>query len=81
MKDGKQLAQEVLDYVNTMSADHTEFIDTIMDGHRTLQQSTFGLMLETINTWAEQERYDLRNEATIEGSKRVKELEIYLPLI
>lgn len=44
--------------------------------HRTLQQSTFRIMVECIQAWAKMNDdmwYDLRNEATVQTSKELWE--------
>ena len=51
-----------------------EFAEEMMNEHRTLQQSMFGLFLRTIEEWSKQKRYDLRNEYTVETSKKIMEL-------
>jgi hypothetical protein len=69
----KQLAGQVTDYVNTFSNDRNkQFAQALAHAlsreHRTLQQSTLRLMLETIEMMAGEEyRVDGRNE----GSKKV----------
>jgi len=75
------------DFVNNMSMQPKEFAELVMREHRTLQQSMFGVMLETIKMWAEMSesgRYDLRNEYTVKTSKKIMELldnNTYTPFI
>jgi hypothetical protein len=67
MKDGRQLAREFADFVNNFSCNQSDFVETLLTEHRTLQQSAFDVMLNCIRTWSdmyEQGDYDLRNEDT-----------------
>lgn len=63
----KQLAEQVTDYVNTFNSDkNKEFAEALSREHRTLQQSTLRLMLETIEFMAGD---DYRTDGRNEGSK------------
>ena len=72
----KELAESILNAVNTYSYDNKEFVDTIMRGHRTLQQSTFELFLAVIKAWSElsENYYDDRNSYTVNRSKEIMKL-------
>ena len=72
----KDLANKILDGVNSYSYDSKEFIETILRGHRTLQQSTFELFLQVIKAWSElpENYYDDRNAYTVEKSKEIMKL-------
>jgi hypothetical protein len=67
---GIELAEQLSDYVNTMSdrGKHAEFIDGFCRQHRTLQQPSFRMILALIEHMASDNyRTDGRNE----GSKKV----------
>lgn len=86
---GKQVAEDLLDMMNSLGGNEKEqqaFVDTILNSHRTLQQSTCGLLVKVFDGWATMKAdgyYDLRNEATVKLAERVsKAVEgEYLPLI
>ena len=69
----KTLAGQVTDYVNTFSNDRNkEFAKALSCEHRTLQQSTLRLMLETIEMMASEEyRTDGRNESSKQVAQRL----------
>lgn len=70
------LAEELFFLVNRMARTDGEqrFVDRVMREHRTIQQSIFSLFLRTIEGWSKQERFDARNEFTVEKSKEIMEL-------
>ena len=74
MSDAKQVVNELSKFANAMCPKGQEFAQEIMREHRTLQQSMFGLFLRTMEEWSKQEHYDLRNEYTVETSKKIMEL-------
>lgn len=53
-----------------------EFAALVLQEHRTLQQSMFRLFLGTINEWSklQKNQYDLRNEYTVQTSKKIMEM-------
>jgi hypothetical protein len=65
-KSGKEMANEMTDFVNTFSDEpKKEFVQAMSNEHRTLQQSFTRLCLEWIEHCASQEyRTDGRNEST-----------------
>lgn len=73
--DSKEVARQLLDLVNNMSFSSKNFVEELVYGshtHRTLQQSVFRLMIDTMAEWsklADSGRYDLRNEYTCKMSK------------
>ena len=80
----EELAEAVADSVNAMGFDNEKFADALLNKHRTLQQSTFRMMLATIKAWSEQDHYDLRNEYTVEKSKEIMKAlgdETHVPMI
>ena len=81
--DAKALVDMLSKYVNVMSHSRDEVAKEILREHRTLQQSMFGLMLYVIEQWSKQENYDLRNEYTIQSSKKIMEVMIdsHMPFI
>mgnify|MGYP003152810421 CR=1 FL=1 len=81
--DAKALVATLSKYVNVMSHSKEEVAKEILREHRTIQQSMFGLMLYVIEQWSKQEHYDLRNEYTIQSSKKIMEVMIdsHMPFI
>lgn len=67
----KKLAEDVLDFVNCYGFDSKTFAETICRGHKTLQQSTMRLFIETICQMAEVVP-DGRNEAAVKLAKEIK---------
>jgi hypothetical protein len=67
MKNGKEIANDLSRLVNTLSPNSPEvgeFIDEVLNDHRTLQQSTGGLVFKLIKGWADAYdagNYDARN--------------------
>ena len=76
INDGTELAVVVEDFLNTYCDDKIdEFIDNIiMFTHRTLQQKYFGLLLKSIEKFAEKTHYDGRNKCSVETAKKIVEL-------
>lgn len=72
-ESAKQLAGQVTDYVNSYSSDkNSQFAKALSCEHRTLQQSTLRLMLETIEMMASDEyRTDGRNESSKTTAQRL----------
>lgn len=85
-KSGKALAEHALDFVNGSHRYETDqFIATLENGHRTLQQNFTGLVMKWISHLAKQQHYDGRNEASVKLAKQivkaVPEDQWYLPLV
>ena len=55
MKDGKELATELTDFVNSYNFDKQGFINQFCREHRTLQQSAVRLMFELMEHIASDE--------------------------
>jgi hypothetical protein len=70
----QELVKALSNYVNRMGHDTDTIANEIMREHRTLQQNIFGLFLRVIEEWSKQEHSDLRNQYTIETSKRIMEV-------
>lgn len=71
---GLELAQQMGDFVNTFSNREktADFIDGFCRQHRTLQQSSFRLMLALFEHMASDAyRTDLRNEASAKVAKKL----------
>jgi hypothetical protein len=79
----QELAKTILDSVNRMGFDNEEFIEELMNGHRTLQQSTARVFLECFRSWAKSPSYDLRNEATVQLAQKIDEAtaDMGLPMV
>lgn len=60
----KELAEAITDFVNSSNKEkHQDFIEAFSCQHRTLQQSAFGLMLQTIEHMASENYHtDARNQ-------------------
>jgi hypothetical protein len=76
--EARELAEGLADFANHSGRDNSEeFIGQIIyKTHRTLQQAIFGLFVGLCEEWAKQDHpdlHDLRNEATVEGAKKVVE--------
>jgi len=71
----RELAKQLVNYTNSLCGPPGEdaFIEEIICSHGTLQQSVFKMFLRVIEAWAntEDDRYDLRNEATIKYCKEI----------
>lgn len=65
LSKGAKLAKDFGDFVNSYGHNEKDFIEGFMSQHRTLQQSSFRVMLKLIEAIASEEyRFDGRNEAT-----------------
>ena len=69
----KEAANALSDFANIISSDTDEFAEHIMNQHRTIQQSIFGIIQKLIVTWAKEEHYDARNEHTIMACRNLLE--------
>lgn len=74
MLEAKEIVQKFSDYVNNMGASPDAFAEHVMREHRTLQQSMFRVMLACIKRWSQEERFDLRNEDTVNTCKCLQQL-------
>ena len=72
---GKEMCQMIDEFVNGADDEHyKDFLDTLINRtHRTLQQKIASLFLNSFEAWATlpENRYDLRNEATVKVSKTI----------
>lgn len=69
---GKQMGEQLSNFVNMSTHDKEEFAKTVNSEHRYLQQEMFNLMLKCIEGWREHETlgyYDARNEYAVTASK------------
>ena len=70
--NGKELANELTNFVNNYNCDHEEFINAFCREHRTLQQSSFRLFLMLLDKLASDEyRTDGRNKSSHEVAKKM----------
>ncbi len=71
----REAARHLANAVNEMGFDVDVFADELLRQHRTLQQTAFGAFLATVKAWAglPANRFDLRNEFTVEQSRRIVE--------
>ena len=75
-EQGESLAKDVLKYVNVMGGDDKVaegFLATVENDHRTLQQSTMGLLWKIL-TGYEPWGTDARNEACAALSVKLREM-------
>lgn len=70
-KSVEKMVDDLGDFVNDFSCDQNGFAESVMRQHRTLQQNLMRLMLRTMEEWATQEHSDLRNEYTVETSRKI----------
>lgn len=61
----RELVSSMSDFVNSYLPDTNEFVDMMSREHRTLQQSFTRLCVAWLERLAREERYDLRNEASV----------------
>ncbi len=71
----REAARNLASAVNEMGFDTDSFADELLHQHRTLQQTAFGAFLAVIDKWAglESNRFDARNEFTVEQSRKIVE--------
>jgi hypothetical protein len=71
----REAARNLASAVNEMGFDVDVFADELLCQHRTLQQNAFGAFLATVKAWAglPANRFDLRNEFTVEQSRKIVE--------
>ncbi len=69
----RETARNLASAVNEMGFDVDVFADELLRQHRTLQQTAFGAFLAVIDKWAglPANRFDLRNEFTVEQSRKI----------
>ena len=60
-------------WVNNMAHENSDFVQSVMSEHRTLQQQMFETMLSCMDAWAKQEHYDLRNEFCVLKCREIME--------
>ena len=77
----KDIVKEISNYVNSYSSDYKEFARLMSYEHRTLQQNFTKLCIAWLKELSETENYDLRNEASVEFAKSIKDKLVNLPLI
>jgi hypothetical protein len=75
-KDGVELGVIIENFLNGYNNDNIDdFLQYMTEhAHRTLQQKYFGLVLKSIQKFAEMERYDGRNERSVETAKKLVSL-------
>lgn len=71
----RKAARNLANAVNEMGFDVDVFADELLRQHRTLQQTAFGAFLATVKAWAglDANHCDLRNEFTVEQSRKIVE--------
>ena len=69
----REAARNLAEALNEMGFDVDVFADELLRQHRTLQQTAFGAFLAVIDKWAglSESRFDLRNEFTVEQSRKI----------
>ena len=78
-----ETVKTVSNFVNGMGADYKEFARLMGNEHRTLQQNFTRLCVAWLKHLSETEYYDLRNQASVEFAKAIKDKlgEVALPII
>ena len=73
IKDGKVMAEELGNFVNSFSPDTVTFVRAMDTQHRTLQQGITRLFIVWLRHLATlpENRYDARNEASVRFAKSV----------
>ncbi len=71
----REAARNLADAINEMGFNVDVFADELLRQHRTLQQNAFGAFLAVIDKWAglASNRFDARNEFTVEQSRKIVE--------
>lgn len=74
--DGTEVGVIMENFLNSYGSDRIEdFLQYMTQcAHRTLQQKYFGLVLKSIQAFAEMEHYDGRNERSVETAKKLVSL-------
>ena len=79
----KEAMTTLIDSTNCMCSER-EMVDGMLEAlngsHRTLQQSFFRVFAKMAEQYADT-RSDLRNEASVDFAKKVKELDHHFPLV
>lgn len=72
-EEAQKAVRAFSDFVNNMMHNPEDFIDAMQREHRTLQQCMTGVMLRWFEHLSKLEPgwYDLRNEASVEVSKKI----------
>jgi transposase-like protein len=74
VEEQRNVIEALSKFANINGRDKDVFAHSVLSEHRTIQQKIFGLFLKTIEEWAKQESFDLRNEHTIKTSKAIMKL-------
>ena len=69
----EEMAGQLLEFVNCYGYNIDVFAKTVINGHRTLQQSVMRLFIATIREMAKA-RSDDRNAQTVELAKKIVEI-------
>jgi hypothetical protein len=70
----KQVAADFATDLNRRDFDPAAFAWAIRREHRTIQQTTFKVLVELLHQWSQDydnNNYDLRNEDAVKGSARI----------
>ncbi len=72
--DMREVVNKLGDLINNFDTrgQADAFCKALMRQHRTLQQNFWGVMIKVIFEYAETDRYDLRNEASVQLCKKLK---------
>ena len=69
----EETVRTVSNFVNSFNCDYNEFAEKFGYEHRTLQQNFTKLCIAWLKHLAETKNYDLRNQASVEFAKSIKE--------
>ena len=79
----KEAMQTLIDTTNCMCSER-EMVDGMLEAlvgsHRTLQQSFFRIFVKMAEQYADA-NFDLRNEASVEFAKQIKEIDPHFPFV
>lgn len=82
--EAKDAMVKLIDTTNVMGGEKdvaAGLLEALLSSHRTLQQSFFRAFADAMEHYAETPFVDLRNEASVEFAKKVKELDHYFPFV
>jgi len=73
MSEKKKVYDGLSDGIGPFTFDNEEFINGLLNDHRTLQSKVVGLMFKSLLKYSEVERFDARNEQAVKLAKQVIE--------
>ena len=75
VREGREMAEQLAQFTNSFdNGCQQAFAEGMLRQHRTLQQNVVRMFMSYMDMLAEQDDYDLRNQASIRLAKRIKRL-------